>query len=98
MSRNLRMSPDYAKEIGQSALIWLAGNEDLLPVFLGSTGAAGVDLRAMADQPSFLASVLDFITMDDRWVVAFCEAEGLAYEVPLAARQSMPGAEAVHWT
>ena len=36
--------------------------------------------------------------MDDAWVVAFCDAEGLAYDEPLRARYALPGAEQVHWT
>ena len=92
------MTPETAEEIAIAALAWLAGNDELCPVFLGSTGAAAADLRAQADDPAFLASVLDFVTMDDAWVVAFCDMVGLAYDQPLRARQALPGAEQVHWT
>lgn len=92
------MSPEQAEKIAIMALGWLAGNEDLCPVFLGATGASADDLRAHATEPSFLASVLDFITMDDAWVIQFCELNGLKYEDPLTARHSLPGAEQVHWT
>ena len=92
------MTPEQAEELAIEALGWLAGNEDLCPVFLASTGAAAEDLRALARDPAFLASVLEFVTMDDAWVVAFCDALGLSYEAPLRARQALPGAEQVHWT
>ncbi|SLN23214.1 DUF3572 domain-containing protein [Pseudooctadecabacter jejudonensis] len=92
------MSPDRAEHIAIAALIWLSTNEELLPVFLGSSGASAQDLRAQAESPAFLASVLEFITMDDTWVMTFCDAEGLKYEDPLMARYALPGAEAVHWT
>ena len=92
------MSPERAEQIAISALIWLSTNEDLLPVFLGASGASATDLRAQVDRPEFLASVLEFITMDDAWVIGFCDAEGLKYEEPLRARYALPGAEAVHWT
>ena len=92
------MSPERAEQIAISALVWLSTNEELLPVFLGSSGAAAEELRAQAENPAFLASVLEFITMDDAWVMAFCDAEGLKYEEPLQARYGLPGAEAVHWT
>jgi hypothetical protein len=36
--------------------------------------------------------------MDDVWVVQFCDAAGLAYEVPMRARQSLPGGADVSWT
>lgn len=92
------MNPESAQSIAISALIWLSQNEDLLPVFLGATGAQADDLRAQAQDPAFLGSVLDFLTMDDAWVIAFCDAEGLSYDKPLQARHALPGAGEVHWT
>ena len=92
------MQRDAAETVGLQALGWLAGNEDLLPVFLGSTGASSEDLRAGAADPAFLGSVLDFLTMDDAWVVAFCDAAGLPYEAPMRARAARPGGGQVHWT
>lgn len=92
------MSPEAAEKLAIDALAWLAANDELCPVFLGSTGAAAEDLRSLAGDPAFLASVLDFITMDDAWVIAFCDSEGLKYEDPLRARYALPGAEQVHWT
>jgi hypothetical protein len=45
-----------------------------------------------------LGAVLEFITMDDAWVMAFCDTIGLAYELPLQARYALPGAQNIHWT
>ena len=87
-----------AQEIAQKALIWLLENEDLLPVFMGATGVGAQDMRAGAEDPVFLASVIDFLMMDDAWVVAFCDSTGLAYDAPMRARQNLPGGEALHWT
>ena len=92
------MTPERAEQIAISALGWLAGNEELFPVFLGSSGTTAGDLRAQAENPAFLASVLEFLTMDDAWVVSFCDETGLKYEDPLRARYSLPGAEMTHWT
>ena len=86
------------ESIALKALLWLLSNEDLLPVFMGATGVAAEDLRAGAADPVFLASVLDFLMMDDVWVVGFCDAEGLAYDAPMRARAYLPGGEALHWT
>ncbi|MCV2893003.1 DUF3572 domain-containing protein [Lentibacter sp. XHP0401] len=91
-------SQEMAEDIGIKALIWLAGNEDLLPVFLGASGASVNDIKAQAGEPAFLASVLDFLLMDDAWVMGFCEAEGLKYEQPMRARAALPGGEQVNWT
>ncbi len=92
------MDHEQAQVIGLQALAWLVGNDELCPVFLGATGGSVDDLRARAGDPAFLTSVLEFITMDDAWVVAFCDTVDLKYEMPLHARYALPGAEAVHWT
>lgn len=92
------ISADRAETVALQALGWLVANDDLLPVFLGSTGTSEADLRARAAEPEFLGSVLDFLMMDDAWVVAFCDAHGHAYEVPMSARVELPGGDRVHWT
>ena len=92
------MQQEQAEIIALQALAWLAGNEDVCPVFLGATGSSVDDMRARATDPAFQASVLDFITMDDAWVIAFCDTVGLKYEQPLQARYALPGAEQINWT
>lgn len=91
-------SADAAETLALDALAWLAGNEDLLPVFMGATGAGAEDLRSRAGEPEFLGSVLDFLMMDDAWVIAFCEARGLPFDTPMRARAALPGGGEVHWT
>lgn len=94
----MTVSAQRAEIIALRALAWLVGNDDLRGVFMGATGAGEDDLRARAQDPEFLASVLDFLMMDDAWITGFCDAEGLAYpEVP-AARAALPGGELQHWT
>ena len=92
------MRQDDAETFALRALTWLAGNDELMPVFLGSTGASADDLRMRASDPEFLGSVLDFLMMDDAWIVAFCDAEGLDYQSPGMARAALPGGGSVHWT
>ncbi|PJF11170.1 DUF3572 domain-containing protein [Pseudorhodobacter sp. MZDSW-24AT] len=89
---------DSAETLALQALSWLAANEDLLPVFMGSTGLAPDELARRAAEPEFLGSVLDFLLMDDAWIMAFCDATGLRYEAPMLARAALPGGEAQHWT
>jgi len=92
------MTPETAETIALKALAWLAGHDELLPVFLGASGASEADLRTGATDPAFLAALLDFLTMDDAWVIEFCDGAGLGYEAPLAARRALPGGGEVHWT
>ena len=92
------MKQEQAEVIALQALAWLAANDELGPIFLGASGASVDDLRDRATDPAFQASVLDFITMDDAWVMAFCDEIGLGYDQPLLARYGLSGAEYVHWT
>ena len=92
------MQSEHAQIIALQALGWLAGNDELSPIFLGSTGGSVDDLRKGATDPAFLASVLEFITMDDAWIIAFCDSAGIAYDQPLQARYALPGTENVEWT
>ncbi|MFP4275661.1 MAG: DUF3572 domain-containing protein [Paracoccaceae bacterium] len=89
---------DAAEALALEALGWLAGNEDLLPVFMGATGVSAGELRAQAAAPEFLGAVLDFLLMDDAWVIAFCDAAGRAYTDVAAARAALPGGAQVNWT
>jgi hypothetical protein len=92
------MQQEAAETVGIQALAWLAGNDELLPVFLGATGASLDDMRVGAGDAAFLGSVLDFVMMDDAWVMAFCDAAALRYEAPMQARAALPGGSQVHWT
>ncbi|WP_050528783.1 DUF3572 domain-containing protein [Pseudorhodobacter aquimaris] len=92
------MKQETAEMIAVKALGWLAADEELLGTFLGATGASVDDLATNAQQPEFLGSILDFLLMDDAWVMGFCEAENLAYEVPMHARAALPGGAQIHWT
>jgi hypothetical protein len=71
-----RMRQELAETAALGALGWLVSRQDLLEVFLGSTGAGPEDLKARAAEPEFLASVLDFILMDDAWVMDCATAIG----------------------
>ncbi|QFU08113.1 hypothetical protein PARPLA_02635 [Rhodobacteraceae bacterium THAF1] len=92
------MKQETAEGVAQEVLIWLAQDEDLLPVFLGATGADASDLRNAAQDSVFLGSVLDFLLMDDAWITRFCTTSNYAYDIPQRARQALPGGEEVHWT
>ena len=92
------MRREMAETVAARALAWLAENDDLLGVFLGASGASADDLRVQAGQPEFLASVLDFLVMDDAWVIGFCDSAGLPYDAVMQARAALPGGEQVHWT
>lgn len=92
------MKQESAETLALHALGWLAANDDLFPVFLNATGASASDVAARAGEAEFLGSVLDFLLMDDAWVMAFCDAQGIAYTLPMQARAALPGGAQTHWT
>ncbi len=92
------LSQDAVEQVALTAIAWLAGNDELLSVFMGSTGADEAAFREGVRDPEFQASVLDFILMDDAWVVAFCDNEGVPYDRVMQARGALPGGAQVHWT
>lgn len=91
-------SRDSAETLALQALGWLAANDDLLPSFLASTGASESDLRTRATDPLFLGAVLDFLMMDDAWVIGFCDDISMPYDRIMPARAALPGGEQVNWT
>lgn len=80
------------------ALQWLATNDDLFPSFLGATGASLSDVTQGAERPEFLAAVLDFILMEDQWVIDFARWAETTPEKVAQVRAALPGGNAVHWT
>jgi len=54
-------------------LAWIVGQEELLPVFLGASGLSETDLRTRVSDSDLLGAVLDFVMMDDAWVMSFCD-------------------------
>jgi len=96
--RGAALSKEAAEVFALGVLGWLVGNDDLRDVFLGATGASEADLRARAGDPDFLISVLDFLMMDDAWVMGCCDTLGASYETPMQAKYALPGGADVSWT
>jgi hypothetical protein len=92
------LNQDVAETKALRVLAWLAAEEDLLPVFLGASGAGPEDLRTRAGDPEFLASLLDFVLMDDAWVLSCAEALGIPPGEIMATRQALPGGNLPSWT
>lgn len=94
----MSLSQDAAEVFAIKALGWLAAQEEILPLFLGSTGASEADLRARAGEPEFLLSVLEFLMIDDHWIISCCDALGEPYERVAQARFALPGGAETSWT
>ena len=92
------MQQQSAENLSQDVLLWLTRHEDLLPVFLNATGSDIPSVRAGFEDPELLAAGLDFLWLDDAWVIAFCQDHDLPLSAPSEARAVLPGGAAVHWT
>lgn len=90
--------PKNEQETAALALEWICCTDDLLSVFLGSTGLSVETLRRDIDTPEVLAAVLDFLLMDDAWVRRFSAENGFPPQAVMEARQALPGGASWHWT
>tara|TARA_B100000925_G_C21940451_1_gene444355 strand:+ start:200 stop:478 length:279 start_codon:yes stop_codon:yes gene_type:complete len=77
---------------------WLLSNQDILGVFMSSTGVSEATIRSNFHDGVFLIAVLDFVLLDDNWVIAACDAMQLEPDVMNSARLLLPGGERVNWT
>lgn len=92
------MKQEQAIELGQSALIWLAGNADALGGFLAASGADASEVRARAADPEFLGFVLEYLLQSDALVIDFATEAGLPPDRVARARAALPGGYAPDWT
>lgn len=86
------MNLDAAVTIALKALGFLANQEDALLRFLAISGADAAELRARAEEPEFLASVLDFLLADDALLTSFCDSESVDAKAVHLARHKLGGA------
>lgn len=92
------MHQDAAQVLALEALGWLAAQDELFPTFLNASGASLAEVQRRAGDPDFLGAVLEFLLMDDAWVIAFCDQHGHPYTAPQAARAALPGGAVTNWT
>jgi hypothetical protein len=93
----MTMTRDRAETVALQALAWIAADEELLPQLAGATGASLADAKDRVQDPAFLAGILEFLTMEDRWVRRFCDDVGLPYETPMQALMALPGQMRPEW-
>ena len=92
------MTIEEAEIYALKATDWLISNEEMLKIFIGSTGVSGNTIKSDFQDGVFLAAVLDFLLLDDNWVIAACQAMQLEPEAMSAVRLLLPGGQKVTWT
>lgn len=81
------------EDIAIRALVWIAGNEQMLHRFLDLSGIDASQIRQAAQEPAFLAGVLTFILAHEPTLNEFAEAENLHPSVVGRALKSLPGGD-----
>ena len=92
------MTSEDAEIYALKAANWLLSNQELLDLFMGSTGVSENTIKSDIQNTVFLVAVLDFLLLDDKWVIEACDAMKLQPELMQTARLFLPGGEQVNWT
>jgi Protein of unknown function (DUF3572) len=89
--QNLRVNRQDAENIAIQALGFLAGDPEKLERFLAMTGLGPENLRAAAQEPHFLAQILDHMAGDESLLLAFAGNQSLPPELVMRAQQVLSG-------
>ena len=92
------MEKEIAETRALEVLTWVLSEEDLIQVFMGATGASQNDLRSNTLSHEFLISILDFVLMDDRWVISCSKFLNIDPSQIQLIRMSLDGGQEVTWT
>jgi hypothetical protein len=92
------MDREIAETRALEVLTWVLSEDDLIQVFMGATGASQNDLRSNTLSHEFLLSILDFVLMDDRWVISCSKFLNIDPSQIQLIRMSMDGGQEVTWT
>ncbi len=85
------MTPDQAATIALKGLAWLANCDEELNRFLELSGMDRTALRSRADEPDFLASLLDFMLANEAVLVDFCHNTSIDARAIHQARHVLSG-------
>ena len=92
------MDREIAETKALEVLTWVLSEDDLIQVFMGTTGASQNDLRSNTLSHEFLISILDFVLMDDRWVISCSKFSNIDPSQIQLIRMSLDGGQEVTWT
>ncbi len=92
------MDREIAETKALEVLTWVLSEDDLIQVFMGATGASQNDLRSNTLSHEFLLSILDFVLMDDRWVISCSKFLNIDPSQIQLIRMSLDGGQEVTWT
>ena len=85
------MSKTDAENVAVEALVWLAQDKELMSRFLALTGIEASSIRSAAQEPGFLAGVLQFYLGHEPTLMRFCQETGRAPVTIEKAAVLLPG-------
>lgn len=91
------LSPESARQLAQTALLYLLQDPDLAAGFLGTTGLRPEDLRGLADRPELAVHVLDYLLEDDSRVMDAAQIMGVGPADLMSARTVLAGPGSFGW-
>ena len=92
------MNKEIAETRALEVLTWVLSEDDLIQVFMGATGASQDDLRSNTSNHEFLVSILDFVLMDDSWVISCSKFMNIDPSQIKIIKMSLDGGQEVNWT
>tara|TARA_B100001248_G_scaffold261791_1_gene254306 strand:+ start:2733 stop:3011 length:279 start_codon:yes stop_codon:yes gene_type:complete len=92
------MDKELAETRALEVFTWVLSEYDLIQVFMRATGASQNDLRSNTLSHEFLISILDFVLMDDKWVISCSKFLNIDPSQIQLIRMSLDGGQEVNWT
>ena len=92
------MNKEIAETRALEVLTWVLAEDDLIHVFMDATGASQDDLRSNTSNHEFLISILDFVLMDDSWVISCSKFMNIDPSQIQVIKMSLDGGQEVNWT
>lgn len=93
---NDRQNLESAEALAIRALAFIASDPELLPRFLAISGIEAGSIRNAAQEPGFLAGVLQFIAAHEPTLLRFCEETGTPPGSISAALRALPFGDDQH--
>ncbi len=92
------MDKETAEIRALEVLTWVLMDDELVQIFMGTTGASQEDFRTDNLSHEFFISILDFVLMDDSWVISCSKFLKTDPSQIQNIRVSLEGGQQVNWT
>lgn len=88
------MNDENARNLAARALVYIAQEPERIGEFLAMTGIGPAEIRSRAQDPAFLAGILDHLLSDEAMLLDFAAWAEIDAASVGRSRQFLPGGEA----